>query len=74
MSAGTIQYLGGNTTVTVSATGGTGSLTGIGTFTRTAGTWSFTVTDVNLCERTETITILDGQERPVARKYKIRKQ
>src|SRR5207248_3881702 len=36
---------GGNSTVTVSATGGTGPYTGTGTFSHAAGTYSYTVTD-----------------------------
>src|SRR5437867_9668962 len=45
---------GGNSIVTVSAAGGTGSYTGTGTFTRSAGTYSFTVTDANSCTATTT--------------------
>jgi hypothetical protein len=40
-----ISCFGGNSTVTVSATGGTPPYTGTGNFTRAAGTWSFVVTD-----------------------------
>ena len=36
---------GGNSTVTVSATGGTPPYTGVGTFSRTAGSYVYTVTD-----------------------------
>jgi hypothetical protein len=48
---------GGNSTVTVSATGGTGAYTGTGTFSHAAGTYSYTVTDANSCTSTTTGTI-----------------
>jgi large repetitive protein len=48
---------GGNSTVTVTATGGTAPYTGTGTFTRTAGAYTFTVTDANGCTNTVTGTI-----------------
>ena len=40
---------GGSSTVTVSASGGTPPYTGTGTFTRSAGTYSYTVTDALSC-------------------------
>jgi hypothetical protein len=52
-----IDCFGGTSTVTVSATGGTPPYTGIGTFTRTAGTYTFTVSDANSCSGTTTVTI-----------------
>lgn len=52
-----ITSFGGTTTVTVSATGGTAPYTGTGAFVRTAGTYTFTVTDANGCIGTQTITI-----------------
>src|SRR5439155_1105765 len=45
---------GGNSIVTVSATGGTGPYTGTGTFSHSAGTYSYTVTDANSCTATTT--------------------
>jgi hypothetical protein len=45
---------GGNAVVTVSATGGTAPYSGTGTFSRAAGTYSFTVTDTNSCTQTTT--------------------
>src|SRR5207253_3881835 len=45
---------GGNSTVTVSATGGTGAYSGTGTFSHAAGTYSYTVTDANSCTATTT--------------------
>src|SRR3989449_3248668 len=45
---------GGSSTVTVSATGGTGPYTGDGTFSHAAGTYSYTVTDANSCTSTTT--------------------
>src|SRR5439155_1047515 len=48
---------GGNSTVTVSATGGTGAYSGTGTFSHAAGTYSYTVTDAHGCTATTTGTI-----------------
>ncbi|MBK8363079.1 MAG: HYR domain-containing protein [Bacteroidetes bacterium] len=48
---------GGSTTVTVSATGGTSPYTGEGTFTVTAGTHNYTVTDANGCTGSTSITV-----------------
>jgi len=45
---------GGSSTVTVSATGGTPPYTGTGTASRSAGTYSYTVTDHNGCMATTT--------------------
>jgi hypothetical protein len=45
---------GGTSTVTVSASGGTAPYSGTGTFTRSAGTYSFTVTDSKSCTATTT--------------------
>ena len=45
---------GGSSTVTVSATGGTAPYSGTGTFSRSAGTYSFTVTDSHSCTGTTT--------------------
>ncbi len=56
-SAGTIACFGGSATVTVSATGGTGSYTGAGTFSQFAGTMSYTVTDANGCSASTTVTL-----------------
>ncbi|MFA6233046.1 MAG: hypothetical protein WC824_02500, partial [Bacteroidota bacterium] len=52
-----ILCYGGNSTVTVSANGGAPPYTGTGTFSRTAGTYTFTVTDANNCSGSATITI-----------------
>src|SRR5439155_15298894 len=48
---------GGNSTVTVSATGGTTPYNGTGTFSHAAGTYSYTVTDANSCTATTTGSI-----------------
>ncbi len=48
---------GGNSTVTISATGGTAPYTGIGTFSQSAGTVSYTVTDSKGCTATISATI-----------------
>src|SRR5262249_35893934 len=52
---------GGDGSITVSATGGTAPYTGTGTFTKKAGTFSFTVTDANGCTSTTPCT---GTEPP----------
>src|SRR5204862_400002 len=48
---------GGNAVITVTASGGTGSISGTGTFSHAAGTYSYTVTDANSCTATTTGTI-----------------
>ena len=48
---------GGQTTVTVSATGGTAPYSGIGTFSVAAGTHNYTVTDANGCTDSKEIVI-----------------
>jgi hypothetical protein len=55
----TILCHGGNSTVTVSATGGTAPYSGTGTFSVPAGTYSYTVTDHNGCLSTTTGTITE---------------
>src|SRR5439155_7988969 len=50
---------GGSSTVTVSATGGRTPYQGTGTFTRSAGSYSFTVTDANSCTATTTGNITE---------------
>ncbi len=57
--AGTILVSGGSAIVTVSATGGTSPYTGTGSFTRTAGTYTFTVTDANGCTATTIVTLTE---------------
>src|SRR5207253_4168120 len=47
---------GGSSTVTVSATGGTAPYSGTGTASRSAGTYSYTVTDAHGCTATTTGT------------------
>ncbi len=56
-NAGTITCNGGTTTVVVSATGGTAPYTGTGTFTVSAGDYSYTITDANGCTSTVSGTI-----------------
>lgn len=53
----TIACNGGSTTVTVSATGGVPPYTGTGNFTRSAGTYTFTVTDLAGTTATTNITV-----------------
>ena len=55
--ASPILCFGGSTSVNVTATGGTPSFTGTGSFTRTAGTFNFTVTDANGCTAQTSVTI-----------------
>jgi len=50
---------GGNAVVTVTATGGTGSLSGLGDYTVTAGVQTFTVTDNNSCAVTTTVNVTE---------------
>lgn len=69
----TIQYVGGNSTVTITSNGGTGIVAGTGSFVRVAGTWPFTVTDANGCTNTILVVIPDGAQRPLPKKYKVRK-
>lgn len=56
-SAGTIVSPAVTTTVTITATGGTAPYTGIGTFTRGPGAYSYTVTDARGCTSTVIGTI-----------------
>ena len=56
-ATGPIVCNGGTTTVSVSATGGTPPYSGVGTFTVTAGAYSFTVADANGCTKTTTGTL-----------------
>jgi hypothetical protein len=64
VTAGIIPCNGTTTAVTVSATGGTAPYTGTGTFTRTAGTYQFTVTDSKGCSKTVSVTIAMPVECP----------
>ena len=56
-TSGTIACNGGTTTVTVAATGGTSPYTGTGTFTVSAGTYSYNVTDATSTVRSVSITV-----------------
>jgi hypothetical protein len=57
---------GGQSTVTISATGGTAPYTGTGTFLRTAGTYTFIVTDSNGLVRSGSTTITEPASALVA--------
>jgi hypothetical protein len=59
VSATSILCNGGTADVTVSATGGTAPYTGVGTFSETAGTYDYTVTDANGCSETVSITLTE---------------
>jgi hypothetical protein len=50
---------GGTSVITVSAAGGTGPYTGIGNYTVTAGSHSYTVTDANGCTTSTSTTITE---------------
>ena len=56
-TATTISCNGGSSTVTVTATGGTTPYIGIGTYPVSAGTHSYTVTDVNGCTSNTSINV-----------------
>jgi hypothetical protein len=58
-TAGVISCNGGSTTINVSATGGTGSYNGTGTFTVGAGTYSYVVTDANGCSASVGATVTE---------------
>jgi hypothetical protein len=58
-SATSIMCNGGNTTITVVATGGTAPYSGDGTFTALAGTFVYTVTDANGCAITDSIAVAE---------------
>ena len=57
VSAGAINCNGGSTSVNVTATGGTIPYSGTGTFTKTAGTYSYTVTDASGNKASKSVTI-----------------
>jgi hypothetical protein len=57
ISAGSIACNGGSTSVVVSAAGGTAPYTGTGTFSVTAGTYSYTVTDANGVSKSGSVTV-----------------
>jgi len=62
ITAAPILIFGGTTNVTVSATGGSGIYSGVGTFVRSAGTWNFTVADDKGCTGTAGIIIQNPQD------------
>ena len=56
---GIIDCNGGSADVVISASGGTGPYTGTGTFSQTAGTTTYTVTDANGCTETIDVTLTE---------------
>ncbi len=58
-TANAILCYGGNTDITVNATGGTAPYTGTGVFNKTAGNYTFTVTDANGCIASTNINITE---------------
>ncbi|MFN5184021.1 MAG: T9SS type A sorting domain-containing protein, partial [Bacteroidota bacterium] len=50
---------GASSQVNVTGTGGTGTLTGVGDYEATAGTYTYVVTDENGCESSTTVTITE---------------
>jgi len=57
VTSGTILCFGGTTVVTVGGVCEAGGLTGIGTFTVSAGAHSYTVTDTKGCSATASVTV-----------------
>ena len=55
--AGTIACNGGTTTITMSATGGRAPYTGTGTFTVSAGNYTYTIKDANGTTGTTSVTV-----------------
>ncbi len=62
IDAASISCYNGSALVIVSATGGTQPYTGTGSFTRSAGELSYTVTDANGCSSTATFTLTQPTE------------
>jgi len=56
-TTGTIACFGGSTSVTISAVGGQGSLSGLGTFSQSAGTTNYTVSDAAGCSVDYPVTL-----------------
>jgi hypothetical protein len=56
-SSTAIACNGGTSTVTITASGGTPSYSGTGSFPQTAGTTTYTVTDANSCVSTLSVTV-----------------
>jgi len=61
-NAGVINCNGGTAIVTVSASGGTAPYTGTGTFTVSAGTYNYTITDANNATQTTSVTVTQPTE------------
>ncbi|MCF8220304.1 MAG: gliding motility-associated C-terminal domain-containing protein [Cryomorphaceae bacterium] len=57
-----ITINGGTGVITVSATGGTPGYLGVGAFTVTSGTYTYTVVDTNGCSTSTTITITEPNQ------------
>jgi hypothetical protein len=56
-TATTISIFGGLSTVVISSTGGTGAVTGTGTFSVPAGIYTYTVTDANTCKSSVIVSL-----------------
>jgi len=54
---GTISCFGGSTTVVISASGGQGTLSGVGSYSQAAGTTNYTVTDAAGCSVDYPVTL-----------------
>ena len=59
-TSGTVLCQGGTTVLNVNAAGGTAPYSGTGTYTRGAGSYTFTVTDANGCTASATEVVADG--------------
>jgi 2',3'-cyclic-nucleotide 2'-phosphodiesterase (5'-nucleotidase family) len=60
INGGAIACVGGTTTMTVTASGGTEPYSGTGVFTVSSGPRTYTVTDANGCTASASFTLLDG--------------
>jgi hypothetical protein len=59
VTASSILCHGGMSTINVTATGGTASYTGVGTFSAMVGTQTYTVTDANGCSTTTSVSVTE---------------
>lgn len=55
-----VSCVGGSSTVTITGQGGTTPYTGVGTFTQTASTKSYPISDANGCSASVSVKVLDG--------------
>lgn len=65
-TAGVLTVAGGTVIVTVTASGGTAPYTGTGSFTKGAGTYTYTVTDAKGCTSSAVVTVALAAARGVS--------